>query len=156
MKKLLKLSSAIMVVVAALSIGLFVSCKEEDENTNQPIATAEIDLKVDAYALKACLNDREVYVVNTQEDYKALLSSCVDYLPWIDFYNHSFIIVRGQTGCLNSQTMYFSKISTNSYDLEVNLHLAICSSMDPWYSAFITNTKIADDASINLEVKTYY
>ncbi len=153
MKKLLKLSSAIMVVVAALSIGLFVSCKEEDENTNQPIAIAEIDLKVGAYALKACLNDREIYVVNTEEDYKALLSSCVDNLPpWINFYNHSFIIVRGQTGCLNSQTMYFSKNSSNSYDLEINLHLGDCQSIDAWYSAFITNTKIADDASINLTV----
>ena len=152
--KCLKLSAVAIVVVALLSIGFFSACEEKDD-TNKTISITEIDLKTDESAFKDYLNDREVYVVNTQEDYEALLSLYVTDLPQIDFSKHSFVILWSQTGCLLDKTIDFSSNSSNSYDLKINLHLGDCASVDFWYSAFITHTKIADNVTINLNVNEY-
>ncbi len=95
--KFSKLSAVAIVVVALLSIGFFSAC-EEKEDTNKTISITEIDLNTDESAFKDYLNDREVYVVNTQEDYESLLGDCIENLPQIDFSKHSFVIVWSGTG----------------------------------------------------------
>jgi hypothetical protein len=149
-----KISTFALAVIIVLSIGFFSACEEKDD-TNKTISITEIDLNTDESAFKDYLNDREVYVVNTQEDYEALLSLYVTDLPQIDFSKHSFVIIWSQTGCLLDKTIDFSSNSSNSYDLKINLHLGDCASVDFWYSAFITHTKIADNATINLNVNEY-
>lgn len=152
--KFSKLSAVAIVVVALLSIGFFSAC-EEKEDTNKTISITEIDLKVDASVFKNHLNIKQVYVMNTQEDYESLLGDYIDNLPQIDFSKHSFVILWSGTGCLLNKTIDFSSNSSNSYNLKINLHLGDCHSVDLWYSAFITHTKIADNATINLNVNEY-
>lgn len=152
--KFSKLSAVAIVVVALLSIGFFSAC-EEKEDTNKTISITEIDLKVDASVFKNHLNIKQVYVMNTQEDYESLLGDYIDNLPQIDFSKHSFVILWSGTGCLVNKTIDFSSNSSNSYNLKINLHLGDCHSVDLWYSAFITHTKIADNATINLNVNEY-
>lgn len=149
-----KVSTFALAVIIVLSIGFFSAC-EEKEDTNKTISITEIDLNTDESAFKDYLNDREIYVVNNQEDYEALLSLYVTDLPQIDFSKHSFVILWSQTGCLPDKTIDFSSNSSNSYNLKINLHLGDCHSVDFWYSAFITHTKIADNATINLNVNEY-
>jgi len=146
-----KVSTFALAVIIVLSIGFFSAC-EEKEDTNKTISITEIDLNTDESAFKDYLNNREVYVVNTQEDYEALLGDCIENLPQIDFSKHSFVIVWSGTGCLLDKTIDFSSNSSNSYDLKINLHLGDCHSVDLWYSAFYTHSKIDTNKIINLNV----
>jgi|SRR5690554_1881744 len=149
--KFSKLSAVAIVVVALLSIGFFSAC-EEKEDTNKTISITEIDLKVDASVFKNHLNIKQVYVMNTQEDYESLLGDYIDNLPQIDFSKHSFVILWSGTGCLLNKTIDFSSNSSNSYNLKINLHLGDCHSVDLWYSAFYTHSKIDTNKTINLNV----
>jgi hypothetical protein len=149
--KFSKLSAVAIVVVALLSIGFFSAC-EEKEDTNKTISITEIDLKVDASVFKNHLNIKQVYVMNTQEDYESLLGDYIDNLPQIDFSKHSFVILWSGTGCLLNKTIDFSSNSSNSYNLKINLHLGDCHSVDLWYSAFYTHSKIDTNKIINLNV----
>ncbi len=130
-----------------------IACEKDEKKS---IAITEVDFNVRPTDFKECLTCDQVYIVNTQEDYEELLGGCVTDLPQINFSQHSFVIVWGNTGCLMNKSIEFSNNGTNSYNLKVNLQLGFCNSVDPWYSAFYIHSKIVDNATINLIKNEFY
>ncbi|MBP1645463.1 MAG: hypothetical protein H6Q16_1038 [Bacteroidetes bacterium] len=157
-QKQFKISTIALALIVVLSIGFFSACEEKEDSQNSlkeyPITEISINIGTDVF--KDLLNDSQVYVVNTQEEYEALLGSCLNNLPQIDFSRHSFVVVWSETGCVLDKSVEFFTNSTSSYNLKINLHLGDCTAVDIWYTAFYTNFKINDNAIINLDVNKYY
>ena len=102
------------------------------------------------------LDGEKLYMANTKEEYETLLHRIPNSLPNIDFSTSTFIFISGGVQCLLNQKVSLLQEKSNKYTLTVDLHEGIGYSIEQWYTAFYTNKKIPNNATINLKINKHF
>lgn len=102
------------------------------------------------------LDGEKLYMANRKEEYETLLHRIPNSLPNIDFSTSTFIFIRGGVQCLLNQKVSLLQEKSNKYTLTVDLHEGIGLSIEQWYTAFYTNKKISNNATINLKINKHF
>jgi len=116
-----------------------------------------IDVSFTALSVTVCtqqLSANTIYVINSIEEFNELI--CQNSIPAIDFNTHSVILTYGHTTSgIANLTKNLQQLSTNEYELTVDITLGMTCVAEVW-SVVILTQKLPQGANVTLNEVQHY
>jgi len=151
----------IVAILCTFIFGLFLiaGCKKDNGNNNEVVEVpfTEYLLGGTSCQWKNLSYDKAIIVINNKEKLENYLDFSECSYPEVDFSKHSLLLVSGsvEDGGISGITKKLQRLSTNEYELEVELVINPAKQEKEWVLALIIE-KLNEESSFKLTVTTSY